>query len=147
MFASVVLIASTGPFGPTLTSVALLLLVLVGPFLLLAIAARSLLGADPVPVWLLVLMALGAVGAAFLLWPARITDRWTGFWGVWRIASIASLVLLPVVAFMEAGKRDFFRRPDRPKQTTNKKRKAKRDRTGPSVEPPQSNGVFVRDDS
>jgi hypothetical protein len=144
---SLVLTASTGPYFPTLTGVLMLLLAIVGPFLLFAIIARSLLGADPAPFWLLIVMVIGAAGLAFLLGPARITDRWTGFWGVWRIAGIAALVLLPVVAFMEAGKRDFFRRPDRSINPANKKRRAKRDRAERSDEPPRSNGVFVRDDS
>lgn len=143
---SLVLTASTGPYFPSLTGALVLLLAIVGPFLLLAIIGRSLLGADPVPFWLLVLMVIGAAGLAFLLWPARITDRWTGFWGVWRIASIAALVLLPAAAFMEAGKRDFFRRADRSINLSNKKRRAKRDRVKRSDEPPGSNGVFVRDD-
>jgi hypothetical protein len=142
-----VVIASTGPFGPTVVGMASVLLLIVGPFLLLAIIARSLLGSDPVPLWLLALTTIGVVGLAFLLWPARITDRWSGFWGVWRITGIAALVLSPAVAFMEAGKRDFFRRPDRFKRPSNKKRRVKRDRTARPDDRTGGNGVFVRDDS
>ena len=140
-------IASTGPYFPTLTGALLLLLIIAGPFLLVGIVARSLVGSDPVSVWLLGLMVLGGVGTAILVWPGHIAIGWTGFWGKWRIAGVVALLLIPAALFMEAGKRDFLRRPDRPKKSTNKKRKVKRDRVRSAEEPPQSNGVFVRDDS
>ena len=144
---SLVVIASTGPYFPTLTGVLLLLLVIVGPFLLVGIAARSLLGADPVSMWLLGFMVLGAIGTGILVWPGHISDGWTGFWGKWRIAGVAAIVLLPVVLLMEAGKRDFFRRPDRPTNPSTKKRQAKRERLDRSKDRPDGDGVFVREKS
>ena len=126
---SLVLIASTGPFGPTAMMLMLLPVFLVAPFLLLAITARALLGADPLPRWMFALLVVGVVGCGFLVWPARITDRWTGFWGTWRIASVALLALFPIVLFLEAGKRDWFRYLQR---TPKRKSKRKRDGTDKS---------------
>lgn len=146
MFASSsVLIASTGPYFPSLFALIVLLFVLIGPFLAVALGARSLFGSDPMSWWLVGLMALGVVGTGLLTWPLPRADGWTGFWGVWRIMSVVALVLLPVVLFMEAGKRDFFRRPDRPKKSSVKKRRAQRERIDRSEEPPASGGVFVRE--
>jgi len=131
--------ASTGPFGPTALMLILFPVLLAAPFILLAATARSLLWADPIPRWLLALLTLGACAVAFFIWPARISDRWSGFWGTWKIASIACLSLLPVVYLMEAGKRDWFRHLRRPEKT----RKSKTAKRGADAS--GSPGVFVRD--
>jgi hypothetical protein len=56
---------------------------------------------------------------------------------------VAVVVLSPVVLFMEAGKRDFFRRPDRPKKRSSKRKQAKRTRADQRDDPPRSHGAFV----
>src|SRR6516225_8865667 len=81
---SLIVFASHGPFGPTTASCLLMPVLILGPFVLLAIAARSLLGADPLSGWLLGLMFLGDGGLAYLVWPAEIFGgSSSGFWGLW----------------------------------------------------------------
>ena len=144
---SVVVIASNGPFGPTLTGVLMLLALLVMPFVLAAIAARSLFGSDPISWWLVAILWSGALTSAYILWEFRMDRHWSGFWGVWRMFGIAAVMLSPVVLFMEAGKRDFFRRTARLKKPATKPRKTTRERDRPPDGPPHSHGVFVSDDS
>ena len=74
------------------------------------------------PRWLLAIFMLGCLAVGCLLWPARITDRWSGFWGAWRIASISTLVLLPAVLAFELHKSGWFDRADQRPRPRRKKR-------------------------
>lgn len=102
------LFASRGPFGPTYVTCVLVPLFLLAPFILLAVTARSLLGAEPLPRWLLAVAVLGAAGAGGFLWAEGFDRRVSGFWAAWRLAGGAAVLLLPVVLFREAVKRGWF---------------------------------------
>jgi len=147
MVASLLVVASNGPFGPTVDGVLILLLLLAAPFVLAAIAARSLLGADPIPWWLVGILLIGTAAVAFTLWETRRDWHWSGFWGFLRILCVADVAIFPIVLFMESGKRDFFRRSNRLKKSKLLDRKARRSRTEDSDDPPQSHGAFIRDKS
>jgi len=138
---SPLLLATTGPFGPTVLTFVLFPVLLLGPFVLLAIAARSFLGADPMPRWLTAIFVFGCLAVGFLLWPARVTDRWSGFWGAWRIASISVVVLLPAVLAFELHKSGWFDRAE----SRPPKRNAKRKRRASDASSP-SGGVFHPED-
>jgi hypothetical protein len=107
---SLTIVASDGPFGPTVGSCLFLLAMILLPFFLLALAARSLLSAEPLSGWLVGLLLVGAIGLAYLLWPADIGRGVRGIWRAWQVASIGSLVLLPAVFLREGGKRDLIGR-------------------------------------
>lgn len=109
------LFASRGPFGPTDVWCVCGLFVL-GPFVLQAVALRSLLGSEPLPLWLLV-PALGVGGwigylLVFISWPHNMR----GVWMVWWLAAVAGVGLLPVVLVREGGRRDWFRPRRRPRR-------------------------------
>src|SRR2546430_2071439 len=102
---------------------------IVGPFVLLALAARSLLDDDPLSGWLLGLMVVGTAGAAYLLWPVEF-PRGSSFWTVWWVASLGTFLLLPAVLLREGFKRNWFRAVGR-----RKRRRGKRDRSSAAAEP------------
>ncbi len=111
--AALALFASRGPFGPTYVTCLLLPLFLLGPFILLAVTARSLLSNEPTSRWLIAVAVLGAAGAGWFLWAEGFERPVSGFWAAWRFAAGGAVLLLPVVLLREAGKRGWFHRPDR----------------------------------
>ncbi len=105
------LFASRGPFGPTYVTCLLLPLLLLGPFALVAVVARSLLSNDPLPRWLLVLMVLGSAVAGYVFWREGFARNVSGVWVAWQLALAGSALLTPVVFLVEALKRGWVRRP------------------------------------
>jgi drug/metabolite transporter (DMT)-like permease len=101
------LFASRGPFGPTYLTCLLLPVVLLGPFVLLAVAARSLLSAEPLARWVLAVAAVGAGGLGFVLWQEGLTRNVSGFWAAWRVAGGVAVLLTPAVFVREAVKRGW----------------------------------------
>lgn len=108
---SLALFASRGPFGPTYLTCLLLPFLLFGPFLLIALVARSLLNNDPIPRWLLVAMVLGAAGAGYVFWREGFARNVSGVWVAWQLAIVGSALLTPVVVTVEALKRGWLKRP------------------------------------
>src|SRR5262245_1896475 len=96
-------LASDGPFGPTGLTCLLLPAVLAAPFGLLAVAARSLLCADPPPGWLLALAAVAAAGVAYLA--ATTGGPGPGIWAAWRATAVVALALTPAVLAREVWRR------------------------------------------
>lgn len=108
-------------FGLSVPGCLLLILLLLGPFLLLGIAARSLLSPEPLRGWAIAVMLLGTGGLAFLLilMGAEGFHRVPGYWVMWLVATIGALGTLPLVLLYEAHKRGWQfleRRSRRPRR-------------------------------
>lgn len=98
-----------GP-GPRAADYLLVCGVVFAPLLLLAVAARSLLGGSPTPAWLLLPALLGGVGIGYLVVLAGWPRRGGGVVTVWWVAAAAAVAVQPVVGFVEAVKRGWVRR-------------------------------------
>ncbi|MBN9520980.1 hypothetical protein J0H58_21070 [bacterium] len=103
------LFASRGPLGPTYLTCTLLLLFLLWPLIVLAIAARSLLSNEPVARRPLAVVVLGATGVGFLIWQEGFARNVSGVWVAWQLAIVGSALLTPVI--VEALKRGWVKRP------------------------------------
>lgn len=102
-------LASRGPFGPTAEMCFLIPLTIAGPFVLLFLAARSLLSPERTAVWLLALMSAGTLTLAYFFFvPFTFPDGGIAPFWVWWGSGVAAIVLLPAVAIREAFK--WFRR-------------------------------------
>lgn len=99
-----VVFASTGPFGPTAETCLLLPVLLVGPFVLLALTLRSLLVAEPLARRTVVLMVAGAAALVYFYWPLDMNRGRPGFWTGWRVAAVAATGMVAVVLVREAAK-------------------------------------------
>ena len=114
--ATFALFASFGPSGATPEVCVVCGLFVLGPFYLLAVAARSFLGSEPAPLVLLV-PALGIGGwIGYLLWLAGWPHHIGGVWVVWWLAAVAGVGLLPLVLVREGGRRNWFRPTRRPRR-------------------------------
>src|SRR5205823_5296811 len=91
------MLGSQGPFGPTPLGCLLVAVILFAPFVLLALAAWSLVRAAPLPAWLLGAVVLATAGLAYFLKPWTFPSGHRGFWGAWCVAGIAAMAALPVV--------------------------------------------------
>jgi hypothetical protein len=105
------LFASRGPFGPAPLGCALVAAFLFGPFLLLPLVARSLLGSEPARWWAVVLTAAGAGGLAYVLLPPGRPPVGSGFWTAWWAAGWVVVALTPVALAKEVVKRGWVTRP------------------------------------
>jgi hypothetical protein len=99
------LLASRGPFGPTAEMCFLIPLTIAGPFVLLGLAVRSLIGDERTAGWLLALMAVGTTTLAYFFFvPFTFPDGGgTPMWIWWGSGALA-VVLLPAVALREVFK-------------------------------------------
>jgi hypothetical protein len=102
-------VASTGPFGPTVGGCLLLMVMIPAPFVLIALAARSLLRPMPIslPVMALLIAATGYL--AYLLWPFHFPRHEKTFWLIWWLAGCLSVMVLPAVLVREGFKRGWLR--------------------------------------
>src|SRR5262249_27771533 len=105
---------------------------ILGPFVLIALAARSLLGPNPLPTWLLGLTVLGMAWYGYMLWPFRLPDHEKGFWLFLWFAMVLAVFLLPAVVVREGIKREWFRGLQR-----NRKRRKKRKRVEEDADVPR----------
>ncbi len=103
-------LASTGPFGPTAETCLLLPVLLVGPFVLLALTLRSVLMAEPLSRRTVVLMVVGAAVLSYFYWPLDMNRGRPGFWTAWRVAAVAVTVMVVIMFVREAAKHRRYRR-------------------------------------
>jgi hypothetical protein len=112
-------LASQGPFGPTPATCLAVIAVALAPVVVAAIAARSLLSADPLPRWALaVALAAAALAAAaglavLLAVTAGDSPGRGGLGRVWQLAAGGAVLLPPAVLLREGLKRGWVRRPGR----------------------------------
>ena len=104
------LLASTGPFGPSGAGCAALVVLFVSPFLLVGFALWSFLTAEPMPLRRAMAMAFGAVLLAVYALPVGLPDR-SGFMLVWWVFSLLSVLLAPIVFVLELSKHGLIPRP------------------------------------
>lgn len=109
------LLASQGPFGPT-WSCLLIPVFMAGPFFAVVVLAWFLLRAEQMPYWLFGLVAAVVGWLVYLLWPLTVLPDTRGFLLVWWLASVLSMLLLPVAVFRECVKRNWFRKAGRRKR-------------------------------
>lgn len=106
----VTLIASNGPFGPTPAACGFFLVLLGGPFVLVALTARSLLSAELLSAPALGAMVLVAAALLYFLWPVVATDQRVASAPVWRTAAVAAVGSLSVTLLREGWKRGSLHR-------------------------------------
>lgn len=103
--------------GPTPLGCGLVCGLAFAPCFLLAIAARSLLSSEPLPLVLLALGVLGGCGVGYILLHEGMPRKpMSGPWVAWSLAALVGGGLQPIVLIREAGRRNWFRPPRRPRR-------------------------------
>lgn len=115
-----VLIASRGPFGPMPSSCGSLVLLLIGPFVLLALELISFVRADPISWRYGSLLVAGVAGVGTLLLRMGLPGD-SAFFQAWWLVAILSMIAAPAVGVHELARRGLLRMP-RWKKRSRKRR-------------------------
>jgi Na+/proline symporter len=120
--------------APT-NSLLLMSIILVGPFITIALVVLSLRRSEAMPGWILgVLIGCGLLDVWFVcvVWPPQLPPKASvvyPFYMIWWVAAAAALVAFPVVVFREGRKRGWFSRAEeRPQRSKKPKRRTARPR-------------------